>query len=26
VTVRNGNTWTPADLLADLQAVPAPGN
>jgi len=26
VTTRNGNSWTPADLLADLQAVPAPGN
>jgi protein SCO1/2 len=26
VTVRNGNTWTPADLLADLRAVPAAVN
>jgi len=24
VTVRNGNSWTPADLLDDLQAVPPP--
>jgi protein SCO1/2 len=23
VTVRNGNTWTPADLIDDLQTVPA---
>jgi protein SCO1/2 len=26
VTVRNGNTWTPADLIGDLHAVPAPVN
>ena len=26
VTVRNGNTWTPTDLLDDLQAVPAAAN
>ncbi len=24
VSVRNGNSWTPADLLAELRAVPAP--
>jgi protein SCO1/2 len=26
VKVHTGNSWTPADILADLKATPAPGN
>jgi hypothetical protein len=26
VTMHNGNTWTPAELVADLTAAPAPRN
>jgi protein SCO1/2 len=26
VTVHNGNSWTPAELVADLNAAPAPAN
>jgi len=26
VTIRPGNMWTPADLIADLKAAPAPAH
>ena len=26
VTIHNGNSWTPAELVADLSAAPAPAN